>query len=239
MELTARDRIFQVAGGRDRTGIAFPRILKILQSIAFERCPIHGDVAAKNSEGTEKITEIVARVTWPFGPRAIFEVAQIGNDIARGKLFGLLVEEKEIADVPEDLDLTAVLGDAEGGHEGGAGPGRPGAANHVGDTEERLGALLLPGSKSGRKLNGFVPGFLEPGRNLTNPIFQPLLESIAGSEQFIGKEGVELIRKFLAAEDDGDAARGQRCRQPSVAGKRLGAGDKVFLVAVGITGIDL
>src|SRR5437016_13695951 len=69
------------------------------------------------------------------------------------------------------------------------------------------------------------------------PLFQPLLESAGRSEQFIGKEGVELIRKFLAMEDDGDAARSQRCRQGSVAGKSLGAGDEVFLLAMGIASI--
>jgi hypothetical protein len=69
------------------------------------------------------------------------------------------------------------------------------------------------------------------------PVFQPLLESVGRSEQFIGNEAVELIRKFPAAEDDGDAARSQRCRQPSVAGKSLGASDEVFLLAMGIAGI--
>ena len=69
------------------------------------------------------------------------------------------------------------------------------------------------------------------------PLFQPLLESAGRSEQFIGKEGVELIRKFPAVEDDGNAARSQRCRQGSVAGKSLGAGDEVFLLAMGIAGI--
>src|SRR5437016_3352687 len=69
------------------------------------------------------------------------------------------------------------------------------------------------------------------------PLFQPLLESAGRSEQFIGKEGVELIRKFPAVEDDGNAARSQRCRQGSVAGKSLGTGDEVFLLAMGIAGI--
>src|SRR5205807_9991216 len=98
VELTGRDRVFAVATGRDRTSIAFPRILEILQAIALQRCPLHFDITAKNSEGTEKITEMIARVTAPSVPRAIFEVAQVGKDVTRGKFLGLFVEQEQIAD---------------------------------------------------------------------------------------------------------------------------------------------
>ena len=149
LELTACDRVFAVAAGRERTGIAFLRILKILQAVALQRGPIHIDITAKNSEGAEKITEMIARVTAPSGPRAIFEVAQVRKKVTGGKFVGLVVEQEELADISEDLNLMAVLGDAESGHEGGAGPGRPGAADHIGEAEEGFGTLLLPGSECG------------------------------------------------------------------------------------------
>ena len=88
MDLTGRDRVFAVAVGRERTAIAFPCILKILQAIALQRCSIHIDITAKYSEGTEKIAEMIARVTSPPVPRAIFEVAQVRKDVTRGKFLG-------------------------------------------------------------------------------------------------------------------------------------------------------
>lgn len=147
-----------------------------------------------------------------------------------------MVEQEEIAEIAEDLNLIAVRCGTESSCNGGAGFGRPSAADHIGQAEKGLGTLALPGREGGGTLNGFAPGFIEPRSDLSSPVCEPLRKRFADRDQVVGKKRFDLIGEFRAMENDGEAARGERWGQESVAGKGLGASYEVFFPAMGIAG---
>lgn len=180
---------------------------------------------------------MIAGVISPSIPRAIFKAAQVRKNVAGRELLGLTVEQEEITNVPEDLNLIAVLCDAKSSGKSGAGPGRPLATNHVGYAEEGFGTFLLAGSEGRGKLNGFADGLLDPGSDLGGPVFKPLAESFGEREQVIGREGLDLIGESLAPKNNGDTAGSEGCRQESVAGEGLGADHEIVVPAMRIAGI--
>src|SRR5215469_18576866 len=197
-------------------------------SIATEG--LRARLTAVDTERIEEVAEFLSGTAFPSAPGTMLEFTQSGEEVFGRDVFGILFAGKHRANIVKQLNSCTTFIEPKDSTEGLASFSRPRSANQIGNMKERFGAGLLAWGESGGDwpwdgLRGLVDG----GAVVVDPrgkFFDQFKTTFAGMD---GMKASKRVCNFSAAQDDGNAAGGQRAGQGSVAGEGLGTKEIVLM----------